>query len=57
MAHRLQVASGACYFVADIAGWYVFVFLMLASVEFPYQIPLGDLSHLIPPRKVDEKEE
>lgn len=49
--------AGAVFFVTDLLGWYIFTFLMLASVEFPIQLPMGDISHLIPPRRVQGKEE
>lgn len=28
-------------------GWYLFLAEMLALVDFPIQIPVGDLSHII----------
>jgi succinate-acetate transporter protein len=46
-AHRLQVAAGACAFVAGLAGWWIFFAIMLAALDFPFQIPVGDLSTLI----------
>lgn len=39
-------AGGACAFVAAMCGWYLFFALMLASVNFPIQLPVGDLSHI-----------
>lgn len=51
MVHQ---AAGAVFFVTDILGWYIFVFLMLASVQFPYNLPMGDISHLIPAAKPDK---
>jgi hypothetical protein len=50
-------AAGAVFFVTDLVGWYIFIFLMLAAVEFPIQLPMGDISHLIPPRKLHDKGE
>lgn len=47
LGHRLQVAAGACFFVCSMAGWYIFFAIMLAALEFPFQIPVGDLSNLI----------
>ncbi|KAH8797940.1 hypothetical protein F5884DRAFT_687550 [Xylogone sp. PMI_703] len=47
LAHRLQVAAGACAFVACWAGWWIFFAIMLAALDFPFQIPVGDLSTLI----------
>ena len=48
-AHKLQVAAGAFGFMAVTAGWWIFFAQMLASVDFPIQIPVGDISHLITP--------
>lgn len=28
-------------------GWYVFVSVMLVSIDFPIQIPIGDLHNVI----------
>lgn len=39
MAERLQVAAGAFGFLATLAGWWIFFAQMLASVDFPFQIP------------------
>lgn len=47
LANRLQVASGAWGFVACAAGWYIFVSQMLTALDFPFSLPVGDLSHLI----------
>lgn len=47
LGHRIQVASGACFFVSSMAGWYIFFAIMLAALDFPFQIPVGDLSNLI----------
>ena len=58
MAERLQVAAGAFGFLATLAGWWIFFAQMLASVDFPFQIPVGDISHLITPltERVKQKE-
>ncbi|KKA25567.1 Transcriptional activator of ethanol catabolism AlcS [Rasamsonia emersonii CBS 393.64] len=44
LADNLQIAGGASFFVACLAGWYLFFVQMLASVDFPYTLPVGDLS-------------
>ncbi|KAL9098997.1 MAG: hypothetical protein Q9163_005441 [Psora crenata] len=49
MAQKLQVAAGAFGFLAVMAGWWIFFAQMLASVEFPFEIPVGDISHMIKP--------
>lgn len=50
-------AAGAVFFVTDLVGWYIFIFLMLEAAEFPIQLPMGDISRLIPPRKLHDKGE
>ena len=49
LAQKLQVASGAFGFLAVMAGWWIFFAQMLASVDFPFEIPVGDISHFIKP--------
>ncbi|KAK3176789.1 hypothetical protein OEA41_008114 [Lepraria neglecta] len=58
MAQKLQVAAGAFGFMAVMAGWWIFFAQMLASVDFPYEIPVGDISRLITPlsERVKQKE-
>lgn len=46
-AERLTVAAGAFTFVTSIAGWWIFFAIMLASLDFPLALPVGDLSHII----------
>jgi len=41
---QLQYAGAGLLFVISLIGWYEFLALMLLSVDFPYQLPLGDLS-------------
>ncbi|PBP18420.1 hypothetical protein BUE80_DR010820 [Diplocarpon rosae] len=47
LAHRLTVAAGACTFVTSMAGWWIFFAIMLAALDFPFQLPVGDLSTMI----------
>ncbi|KAF5868757.1 putative plasma membrane protein [Botrytis fragariae] len=47
LANRLQIAAGATLFVTSLAGWWIFFAIMLAALDFPLQIPVGDLSTLI----------
>lgn len=47
LAGRLQIAAGACTFVTCMAGWWIFFAIMLAALDFPFQIPVGDLSTAI----------
>lgn len=58
LAGRLQIAAGACTFVTCMAGWWIFFAIMLAALDFPFQIPVGDLSTMIKgaSEKAKEKE-
>ncbi|KAI9821211.1 MAG: hypothetical protein M1827_003945 [Pycnora praestabilis] len=47
LAAKLQVAAGACSFVTTMSGWWIFFAQMLAALDFPFQVPVGDMSHLI----------
>lgn len=38
-AHNLQVAGGAFTFVTIIFGWWIFIAIMLASIDFPIVLP------------------
>ena len=40
-------AGGAFTFVTSMAGWWIFLAIMLASVDFPIALPVGDLSSVI----------
>ena len=46
-AARLVIAGGAFGFVTSMSGWYIFFAIMLASLDFPFSVPVGDLSHII----------
>ncbi|KAG9659651.1 GPR1/FUN34/YaaH-class plasma membrane protein-like protein, partial [Aureobasidium melanogenum] len=46
-ASRLMVAGGAITFVTDMCGWWIFFAIMLAALDFPFQLPVGDLSTFI----------
>ncbi|KAK5127783.1 hypothetical protein LTR85_004899 [Meristemomyces frigidus] len=43
----LLVVAGALTFVTDMCGWWIFFAILLASLDFPFQLPVGDLSHII----------
>ncbi|KAF2455069.1 GPR1/FUN34/yaaH family-domain-containing protein [Lineolata rhizophorae] len=47
LASRLQIAGGAVAFVTCACGWWIFVAIMLAALDFPFQVPVGDLSSVI----------
>merc|ERR1711974_146378 len=40
-------AAGAFCFVTCLCGWYIFFAIMLASVDFPFDLPLVDLSTVV----------
>ncbi|KAK9357503.1 GPR1/FUN34/yaaH family-domain-containing protein [Lipomyces starkeyi] len=40
-------AGGGCLLTCGLVGFYIFIFLMLSAVEFPLQLPVGDLSHFM----------
>lgn len=44
---KLLVAAGACTFIVSLLGWYLFFVQLLASVDFPLNLPVGDLSRFI----------
>jgi succinate-acetate transporter protein len=39
MSHKLQVAGGAFGFCTTIFGWWIFIAIMLASLDFPFSVP------------------
>ncbi|KAF2673496.1 hypothetical protein BT63DRAFT_467024 [Microthyrium microscopicum] len=45
----LQKASGGILFVTCVVGWWIFAAIMLASLDFPFALPVGDLSNFIKP--------
>lgn len=40
-------AAGACNFILCIPIWYIFVAQMLESIDFPFALPVGDLSEVV----------
>jgi len=46
-AGTYQIAAGACTFFTCCCGWWIFSAIMLASLDFPFQLPVGDLSTVI----------
>ncbi|CAI6337213.1 unnamed protein product [Periconia digitata] len=47
LAARLQTTAGATAFITCAFGWWIFAAIMLASLDFPFEIPVGDLSGLV----------
>ncbi|KAH7070952.1 hypothetical protein FB567DRAFT_455487 [Paraphoma chrysanthemicola] len=46
-AMKCQEAAGAFTFVTCLLGWYILMAIMLASVDFPLDLPLIDLSGMV----------
>ncbi|KAK9480374.1 GPR1/FUN34/yaaH family-domain-containing protein [Lipomyces japonicus] len=40
-------AGGGLALATGLVGFYIFLVLMLASVDFPFLLPVGDLSHIM----------
>lgn len=40
-------AAGALAFVVCILGWYIWMAIMLAALDFPFQLPVVDLSRFV----------
>ncbi|KAK5109188.1 hypothetical protein LTR62_007273 [Meristemomyces frigidus] len=48
MALRLQKTGGAILFVTAALGWYMTIVIMSYEMRMPFNLPVGDLSHLWP---------
>ncbi|KAK2054722.1 GPR1/FUN34/YaaH-class plasma membrane protein [Colletotrichum caudatum] len=46
-AAKLLKAAGGCAFAACMAGWWLIFAILLASLDFPLELPVGDLSRVI----------
>ncbi|KAK8255571.1 hypothetical protein HDK77DRAFT_38423 [Phyllosticta capitalensis] len=46
-ARHLQKAAGAFSFITICAGWWVMFAILLVAVDFPVQLPVGDLSSIV----------
>jgi uncharacterized protein len=44
---KLQHAAGGLTFTTCLLGWYLFIVQLLAAVDFPINLPVGDLSRFI----------
>ena len=47
MGSHFIKAAGGISFAINIFGWYLFFGILLASVDFPFVLPVGDLSTVI----------
>ncbi|KAE8360862.1 GPR1/FUN34/yaaH family-domain-containing protein [Aspergillus caelatus] len=48
LARALKKAAGACLALGSLPGWYFLFVQLLATVDFPLTLPIGDLSRIIP---------
>lgn len=55
-ANTLIIAAGAVTFFVDICGWWIFFAILLAALDFPFQLPVGDLSGVIKGASQKKKE-
>lgn len=53
---NLLQAGGACGFVTCMSGWYILIAVLFAIVDFPIQIPVGDLSTVIKGKSEKERQ-
>jgi len=44
LSNNCRIAGGACAFIASMVAWYLWLSLLFESVDFPIQLPVGDLS-------------
>lgn len=56
IAQNLLIAAGACCFVVCALGWWIFFAILLASLDFPFQLPVGDLSSIVKGASQKKKE-
>ena len=47
LGSKLIIAAGAFTWVTCVAGWWIFAAQILACVDFPLNLPVGDLSTMI----------
>ncbi|KAJ9156727.1 hypothetical protein NKR23_g1125 [Pleurostoma richardsiae] len=47
MATKMVKAAGASAFVTCAFGWWIFFAIMVAVMDFPFAIPVGDLSNVV----------
>ncbi|KAJ8098868.1 GPR1/FUN34/yaaH family-domain-containing protein [Lipomyces tetrasporus] len=47
LGQNIVKAGGGCLLTCGLIGFYIFIVLMLVAVDFPFLLPVGDLSHLM----------
>ncbi|KAK3389984.1 GPR1/FUN34/yaaH family-domain-containing protein [Podospora didyma] len=50
LSHRLTVGGGAACFVVSLCSWWAMIGGLFESVDFPFVLPMGDLSEIMPTR-------
>ncbi|KAK4450810.1 GPR1/FUN34/yaaH family-domain-containing protein [Podospora aff. communis PSN243] len=48
LSNRLLVGGGAACFVVSACSWWAMIGGLLESVDFPFTLPMGDLSRMVP---------
>lgn len=48
LSSRLTVGGGAACFVVSMCSWWAMIGGLLQSVNFPFALPMGDLSRVVP---------
>lgn len=56
-AQTYVITAGALTFVIDMLGWYIFFAILLASLDFPFQLPVVDLSRFVKGASYKKKRE
>ncbi|KAB5515309.1 hypothetical protein GE09DRAFT_1231343 [Coniochaeta sp. 2T2.1] len=56
LSNRLTVGGGAACFVVSLCSWCALVGGLLQSVDFPFNLPMGDLSNVFPSPKKQRTE-
>ncbi|KAF5026754.1 hypothetical protein F66182_1173 [Fusarium sp. NRRL 66182] len=55
-ANTYQHAGAGLLLALSFVGWYIFTSVLLLSVDFPFVLPLGDLSTIVPSHSQPKKE-
>jgi len=56
VACKCLIAAGAFGFVASAGAWWILAAQILASVQFPLNLPVGDMSSIFPAAKINDSE-
>ncbi len=47
LSSRLMVGGGAACFIVSMCSWWAMIGGLLESVDFPFSLPMGDLSAVV----------